>query len=145
MEEEPKPNEEQPQPQQNPPPQQNPLPPQPQMVQLGMGIMPASEERIWGLASHLSALFLPVIGPLIVLLVNQEKSPFVTWHSKETLNFHLSITIYSLICAALSWLLIPILGLFALGILMLIYAIIGGIRANEGGFIPMPITIRMVR
>lgn len=64
--------------------------------------MLTSEDKNWAMACHLAALsgylgvpFGHVVGPLIVWAVKRDSSEFVDLHGKESINFHISITIYS--------------------------------------------------
>ena len=63
---------------------------------------PDKDARMWAMMCHLSALamyVLPtlgnIIGPLIVWLIKREESSFIDEHGKESLNFQISVTIYS--------------------------------------------------
>ena len=63
---------------------------------------PSSEDRLWGLAAHLSGVVasfvaLGFLGPLIVLVVQGPKSPFVRGRAVEALNFQLMLLILSVV------------------------------------------------
>jgi uncharacterized Tic20 family protein len=72
-----------------------------------------SEERNWAIAAHLSALvavmgvpFGHIIGPLIVYLVQRDRSPFVSLHAKASLNFQITVSIVALllcVVAVVAW------------------------------------------
>jgi uncharacterized Tic20 family protein len=134
----------------------------------GKGELSESEDRTWGMLCHLMAfagLLLPtlgnIIGPLVVWLIKKDVSPFVDAHGKESLNFQISISIYLLVGGVLTFiygaifslilcfgsLLTIFLGvaLSCLGIFAIVYQIVAGVRANEGGFLRYPITIRFFR
>lgn len=97
-----------------------------------------SEERTWGMASHLSSLagfvipFGNVVGPLVVWLVKRESSAFVDEQGKESLNFEISIAIGFAISVVLMIVGIGFLTLFALAILQVILAIMAAMAANSG-------------
>ena len=63
----------------------------------------SSDERMWGMLCHLSTFagylvpFGNISGPLIVWLVKKDEYAFVDDQGKESLNFQISITIYSLV------------------------------------------------
>ncbi len=62
------------------------------------------EERNWAMAAHLSALvaifgipFGHVIGPLVVYLIQREKSPFATAHARDSLNFQITLSLAAML------------------------------------------------
>jgi uncharacterized Tic20 family protein len=68
---------------------------------------PTSEERNWAMAAHLSALvavmglpFGHIVGPLVVYLVQRERSAFVAEHAKASLNFQITISLIALVLIA---------------------------------------------
>lgn len=116
-----------------------------------MGKMDESQERMWAMFCHLSALavfvfpFGNIIGPLVVWLIKKEESPVVEDQGKEALNFQISMTIYLIISAFLVILIIGIFLLIALGILFFIMVIIASIKANSGERFRYPLTLRIVQ
>lgn len=131
------------------PPTQNPYGQPPQYAQPGAGgITP--DERTWGGAAHWGALVaglfggLAFLGPLIVLLVKGNESPWVRRQSVESLNFQISILIYAVVSAILLILLIGFLLLPAVLIGWLVLTVIGSVKASNGEDYRYPLTIRMV-
>ncbi|WP_028924931.1 DUF4870 domain-containing protein [Pseudonocardia acaciae] len=107
------------------------------------------EDRNWAMGAHLSAIvgawiFLGFIGPLVVLLVQGERSQFVRAHTVEALNFNLSVLAYSLVGWVLTFVLIGIPVLVALGILWLVCTILAVVKASNGEPYRYPVTIRLV-
>src|SRR5215203_3702453 len=88
---------------------------------------PAETTRTWEVLCHLSSLvgllgvpFGNIIGPLVIWLVKRDASPGVDAHGKESLNFHISWTIYGLVLAAIAAILmIVVIGIFLWPILIL--------------------------
>ena len=121
---------------------QQPYPPAPG------GLTP--DERTWGGAAHWGALVaglfggLAFLGPLIVLLVKGNDSPWVRRQSVESLNFQISILIYAIVSAILIVLLVGLVLLPAVGIFWLVFTIIGSVKASNGEDYRYPLTIRMV-
>lgn len=114
--------------------------------------MPISpEDRKWALLVHVSALsglVIPVgniLGPLIIWLLKREQSPFIDDQGKEALNFQISIFIYSIIAAVLIIVGIGIILLVILGLMALIFAVIAGVKANEGVYYRYPFTFRLIQ
>ena len=112
---------------------------------------PASqEERTWGMACHLSALaglifpFGNIIGPLVVWLMKKDEYSFVDDQGKESLNFQLSLLIYSIVIAlpSLFLLFLPLIALWGAGV---VFAIIAGVAANEGRAYRYPLTLRLIK
>jgi uncharacterized Tic20 family protein len=111
----------------------------------------SADLRPWDVLCHASALlgfFFPraghVIAPLIVWLVKRGDSPEIDAHGKESLNFQLSMLVYSAISAILCLVLIGFVLLAILHILNVVLVIIASIRASEGKFYRYPITIRFL-
>jgi len=121
-----------------PPAQPPPNPPAP----------PAGNEgqaRTWNMLCHLSALagyvipFGNVLGPLLVWQIKKNEFPSVEEHGKAALNFQLTVLIalfvgivaavlLSFVC--IGFLLIPVVVL--IGLAGLVFAVIAGIKANNG-------------
>ncbi|HOP80874.1 MAG TPA: DUF4870 domain-containing protein [Armatimonadota bacterium] len=111
----------------------------------------SSDERLWGMLCHLSALAIliipyigAVIGPLVVWLLKKDQYPFVDDQGKESLNFQISILIYSTISAILAIVLIGFVLLFILLVLDIILVIVASVAANEGRAYRYPLTIRFI-
>ena len=132
------------------PPAQNPYDQQSPYVQQPVAGAITSDERTWGGAAHWGALIaglfggLAFLGPLIVLLVKGNESPWVRRQSVESLNFQISIMIYAIVSAILIIVLIGLVLLPAVGILWLVFTIIGSVKASNGEDYRYPLTIRMV-
>ncbi|MGH8296472.1 MAG: DUF4870 domain-containing protein [Steroidobacteraceae bacterium] len=99
----------------------------------------SKDERNLAMFAHLSAfawLIFPaggnVIAPLIVWLVQREKSAFVADQSLETLNFNITILLAEIVCGFLFIIGIGILLSLLLGLVWLVGTILGAIRASEG-------------
>jgi uncharacterized Tic20 family protein len=111
----------------------------------------SSNVRTWTVLCHASALagfFVPwaghIVGPLVVWLVKRGESADIDTHGKESLNFQISMLIYSLISGVLCLILIGFFLLALLHLLNLILVIIASIQASEGKLYRYPITIRLI-
>ncbi|MDN5895852.1 MAG: DUF4870 domain-containing protein, partial [Nocardioides sp.] len=117
------------------------------------------EERNWALVAHLGALVTAwfafgFIAPLLTLLLKGNTSPFVRRHSIASLNFQLSMLIYSVVGTILMLvltlvtlglalvLIIPLLGVVLL--VLLTFVIIGSVRAMAGEEYTYPFALRLV-
>jgi uncharacterized Tic20 family protein len=118
------------------------------------------EDRTWAMAAHLGALVtawfaLGLLAPLAVLLVQGNKSEFVRRHATESLNFQISLLIYSLVGTVLAFVIAFLtlgLGLFVIVpviivivILALILVIVAAVAANRGDEYRYPLNIRIIR
>jgi uncharacterized Tic20 family protein len=105
----------------------------------GSGQLSQQDERLWAMLSHLGPLVLGFIAPLIVLLVQGDKSSFVRANSVESLNFQLSLLIVGIPLTIITCGIGAII--FVVGI---VFEIIGGIKANNGESYRYPVNIRLV-
>jgi uncharacterized protein len=114
--------------------------------------------RSWDMWCHLTALaglvipFGNLIGPLIIWQMKRNEFPSVDEHGKESLNFQLSVLIYMLAGGVIAlvgmffcigWLLFPVL--IALHFGALIFAVIAGIKANDGMTYQYPVNLRLIK
>lgn len=130
-------------------PQPPPGPPGHPVQPPGYAAPLTSEERTWALVAHVGTLVaawfaMGFICPLVIMLIKGNESPFVRRHAVESLNFQISLLIYAavsfaLIFALIGFLLLPILGIFALVVIVL-----ATIKAANGEFYKYPLTIRLV-
>lgn len=116
------------------------------------GSLPEPGIRNMAMAVHLTALiawvgvpFGHIIGPLVVWLTQKDKAEFIDRHGRESLNFQLSITLYSVIAFVLCIFFIGFMLLLAIFVSHLTLSIIAAMRANEGLPYRYPMTIRFLR
>jgi hypothetical protein len=79
-----------------------------------------------------------------VWLVKRGESPEIDAHGKESVNFQLTMLIYSVISGILCLVLIGFVLLAILHVLNVVFVIIASIRASEGKFYRYPLTIRFL-
>lgn len=109
------------------------------------------EIRQWAMFLHLSQLagyILPLLGLVVPIIIWQSKKdqfPILDVHGKNVINWIISELIYGAICFVLVFVVIgiPLLGI--LGILAVVFPIIGGIRANNGEVWRYPLTIEIIK
>ena len=105
----------------------------------------SGNDRLWSVLCHLSGfLGVPFLLPLVVYLVMKQDSAFVAAHSKEALNFHLSLLIYGLVIIPLCFIGIGFLLGGGLILLYAILSIVAAIKTSENLLYRYPITIRFV-
>lgn len=86
-----------------------------------------------------------IIGPLILWSVKRQEMPFVESEGKESLNFQISVTLYSLISLVLCLLLIGFILLPAVLIADIVFVIIASIKAANGESYRYPLCIRFIK
>ena len=109
-------------------------------------MLPAENARIMALAAHLSAFVLPMAGPLIIWILQQEEAdPFVVDQCKEALNFQLVITIAMVVSSFATVLLIGCLVLPLVIIAAMVFPILGAVDAYQGRTYRYPYTMRLIQ
>ncbi|MCR8636714.1 MULTISPECIES: DUF4870 domain-containing protein [Paenibacillus] len=107
--------------------------------------MATSDERTMALLSHILCIVVGFLAPLIIWLIKKDQSQYVDEHAKESLNFQISITIYSIIASVLMVVLIGFVLLPAIIVFMYVFCIIATIKANNGEMYRYPLTIRLIK
>ena len=103
--------------------------------------IPSSEEKLLAALCHASALFFPILLPLIILLLKRD-SFFVSNHAREALVFHLFMIVVMFLCKLLF---IILIGFLLIGIAFLFYfvtTVIAVIRSVSGKEYRYPVTGR---
>jgi uncharacterized Tic20 family protein len=100
---------------------------------------------------HLSALlgFVPpfigvILGPLVIWLIKGKEHPFIDANGRESLNFQISMLIYSAItsvtiCIGIGLFLLPVL--WAVDVILIVVA---AVKASSGVVYRYPLTIRLI-
>lgn len=134
-------------------PQYAPTPPQP---------LSPSDERMWGMLAYLFGILFGFLAPLIIFLVYKDRSHFVRETSREALNLQITGAIVSIaatfgivvfgtivtVVAPPIGILMFVIGfviLFAYLIALLVFEIIGAVRANSGVVYRVPYILRLVK
>jgi uncharacterized protein len=139
---------------QTPPPVQPP-PPTPSIPTPGS---PESQARTWNMLCHLSALagfiipFGNILGPLLVWQIKKNEIPSTEIHGKAALNFQITVTLAAIIGMfvaivlsffCVGFLLIPLVVLIVLA--GMVFAIIAGIKANDGKDYQYPFSLTLIK
>jgi len=110
-----------------------------------------SEVKNWAMLCHLSALlgFVPpfigvILGPLVIWLIKGKEHPFIDANGRESLNFQISMLIYSAItsvtiCIGIGLFLLPVL--WAVDVILIVVA---AVKASSGVVYRYPLTIRLI-
>jgi uncharacterized protein len=109
------------------------------------------QARQWAMFLHLSQLagyIIPLVGliaPIIIWQTKKEEYPILDEHGKIVINWIISELIYGAICSVLLFVIIGFPMLMILGILAVVFPIIGGIKANNGELWRYPMTINIIK
>lgn len=109
------------------------------------------QARQWAMFLHLSQLagyIIPLVGliaPIVIWQMKKDEYPILDEHGKAVVNWIISELIYGAICFALIFIVIGFPMLMILGILAVVFPIIGGIKANNGELWHYPMTITILK
>ena len=109
------------------------------------------DEGRWALYVHLSllaGLVVPLLGfvlPIVLWQMRKTEIPGLDDHGREVTNWMISSVIYGVVGAALTFVWIGFPLLIALGIMSIVFPVIGGLKANEGVLWRYPLSIRFLR
>ncbi|WP_339607997.1 DUF4870 domain-containing protein [uncultured Roseivirga sp.] len=109
------------------------------------------KERPWVLGAHIGTLlgYTVALGsflvPLFIWLSKKEESEVIAMHAKASLNFQLSMLLYTFIAGIGIFILIGIPFLIIIPIVNLICVILATIEADKGGLYKYPLTINFVK
>jgi uncharacterized protein len=106
-----------------------------------------SDEKTWALLAHFGGIVLGFVAPLIAFLVKGNESPTVRAHSLQALNFQITWGIATIVafilgvvtCGLLAWL--PIVT----WLVIVIFSVIAGMKANEGVLYKYPMSIELIK
>ncbi len=104
-----------------------------------------SDEKLWSTLTHIGGILFYFVVPLITYLVFKDRGPFVREHTRQALNFQLTLLIGWVAGAVLSIILIGYLIWLATGIVSIVFGIIAAIAANKGEMYKYPIAIQFIK
>ncbi len=109
------------------------------------------EQRQMGMFLHLSQLAnvilfpIGIIVPIVLWQTQKEKMPALDAHGKMVTNWMISVTIYAIVSFILMFVLIGFLTIIAVGVMGILFPIIGGVKANNGELWEYPATIKFIK
>ena len=109
------------------------------------------QTRQWAMFLHLSQLagfLIPLAGlviPIVIWQIKKSELPGIDAHGKIVVNWIISEIIYLLVCLLLTFVLIGVPLLIAVGALGILFPIIGAIKANNGQVWRYPFSITVLR
>ncbi|MEL7496013.1 MAG: DUF4870 domain-containing protein [Planctomycetota bacterium] len=102
------------------------------------------DANMWGMFVHLGIMagyVVPVAGllaPILIWQLKKDEYPIVDQHGKVVVNWILSSLIYIAISIPLMLIVVGVFLAAAVGIASVVFAIIGGLKANSGEVWPYP-------
>ncbi len=108
----------------------------------------SKDARTWAMFLHLSVFagyVVPLAGliaPIVIWQIKKDEFPEIDAHGKIVVNAIISYIIYAFVCILLVFVIIGIPLLIGLGIIAIVFPIIGGIKASNGELWPYPLSIR---
>jgi uncharacterized protein len=105
------------------------------------------EDKTMGLITHISGIFTGFVGPLVIWLINKDKTgkEWLIEEAKESLNFQITVTIAYLICTVLMFVLIGMLLFPLVWIAAIVLSIMGGLKAKDGIAYRYPFALRLIK
>ena len=107
----------------------------------------SQDDRTMAMIGHLSGIVAGFIGPLIIWLINKDKTEkgWLNGQAKEALNFQITIFIAYVVAGILTIVLIGMLLIPVILIANLVLCIMAGMKANEGVDYRYPFAIRLIK
>ena len=107
---------------------------------------PTSDERTLAILSHILAIVpgIGILGPLVIYLIKNGESDFVTANAKESLNFQITVMVGYIISFILFIVIIGIFMAWVLGILNTVLVIIATIKSSENKIYRYPFNLRLI-
>lgn len=119
----------------------------------GEVVVSGREERLWGMACHLSGAavitcipFANVLAPFVVWMLKREDYSFVNTEGEEAVNFQLTMFIAMVIgyiLTAIFWGFLPVL--IAVVVVDVVFVLIASMKANEGESYRYPLAYRFFK
>ena len=98
--------------------------------------------------SQFAGLVVPAAGyalPVIMWLRFKDENPEIDAHGKNILNWMISFLLYAFISAILIFVLIGIPLLLALGVVAVVFPIMGAIKADQNEIFKYPMSIEFIK
>lgn len=104
------------------------------------------DEHNLGVVSHILGLFTSIVGPIVMyFLYKDTATEKLRGNIVNTLNWQISLVIYTLVSFVLTIIVIGALGIVILSILNIVFSIIGAVEASKGNIYKYPLTINFIK
>lgn len=112
------------------------------------------KEQYWGMPantycmlihlSQLTSVVAPGLGlvlPIVMWAMNKDRNKEIDLHGRVTLNWIISLAIYSIICVILWVFVIGAVAFIVLAFLNFVFAVVAAVKANKGELWVYPMSI----
>jgi len=112
--------------------------------------MELTDANTWSMWIHLSqycAYAVPIAGiivPIVLWQLKKDESEIIDLHGKIVVNWLITSFIMLTACIVLYFVFIGIPLLIALGIAIVVFPVVGGLKANDGEAWPYPLSINFL-
>jgi uncharacterized Tic20 family protein len=103
-----------------------------------------AEDRQWASFAHLGGI-LSFLPSLIIWLIFKDRGAFTNTEAKEALNFQITLAIGYVIASVLTVVVIGVILFPVLGILSIIFSILGFLKAKDGIAYRYPFALRLIK
>lgn len=123
-----------------------PPPPSPPPYEPAPPVSQGNDDKNLAMLTHLSGFLFSIIVPLIVWLINKDRSDktYLVTESKEALNFQLTVLLGYVICWILTIILIGAFLHVVLWILNIVFCILAAVRVSQTGSYRYPFALRLI-
>lgn len=94
---------------------------------------------------HFLSIFVGFLSPLLFWLLKKDESTFIRRHSRNALNFQISMFIYMTIATVLVVFLVGLLILPILSLLNFVFCLVGAIKGYKGEAYKYPMAIAFIK
>lgn len=107
------------------------------------------DEKMWAMFIHLGLLLggtgVGLVVPIIIWQIKKNDSAFIDANGKIVANWIITAILAVAICIPLVFIGIGLILMPVIGILTVIFAVIGAIKANNGELWPYPISFKFIQ
>jgi uncharacterized Tic20 family protein len=107
--------------------------------------MSPEDQRLWATLTHVGGIFFSLVVPIIAYLVLRDRGQIVKEHTRQALNFHITMAIAGFVCSLLAFVVIGLVLLPILYVIVIVFAIMAALAANRGDFYRYPLTIEFIK
>src|SRR6478672_8340674 len=97
------------------------------------------DEKLWATLTHVGGIVFHWLAPLVAYLVLKDRGPFVRWHTRQALNFQLTVLLAYIVGGVLTIVFVGIFIVLAAVVINIVFGIVAAIAANRGEFYKYPI------
>ncbi|SMY11020.1 DUF4870 domain-containing protein [Brevibacterium jeotgali] len=105
----------------------------------------SQDDKTLALLSHLGALLVSALVPLIVFLLKKDDSPFIREHTRQSLNLQIMLLIAGFVSSLLMMVLIGFILLPLVIVTGWVFQIIAAVKAYRGEMYRIPFVIDIIK